>query len=103
MGGETEYKEGNKKALLKTLVKDVINKYIKYHDSAGYGYLEEPKVAWKEFMLNKALEAKGVTQDVLAAEDHTQVEAIVNSMNNRIDRYFLHGDCGVHNFLFNET
>jgi aminoglycoside phosphotransferase len=102
INGETQSKNANKKAFLTTLVKDFINNYTRYSDFPSYGYLDEPITTWRGFLLNEALEARGIIKDILSKEDHDLVTSLINSTNNKIDKYLLHGDCGIHNFLFSE-
>jgi len=101
--GETRYEKGNKGIFLETLVEKVINKSKLHSQYDGFGYLDDPTSSWKEFLLSRAFRARNVLMDhrVLSEEDHQLIENIINAKEEFKEKYLLHGDCGVHNFLFN--
>ncbi len=100
INGETNYPTGNKQSILQTLVKDFIHFYqpIKHN---GFGYMDEPVQTWTEFLRNSATESKNIIGAILSEEDHHFILQLID--RNRLKergQYLLHGDCGIHNFIF---
>jgi streptomycin 6-kinase len=100
--GQTKYERGNKRNILKPLVKSLINFYQPISTFYGYGYVDEPANSWTEFLIHRAMEAREVIATTLAEEDHIFVHSLINFMDVGELKYLLHGDCGMHNFLFSE-
>jgi hypothetical protein len=98
--GKTQYARGKKDAMLMTLVRDFITKHKTTEEKHGYGYQDDPVESWKDFHLHRAIEAKSVIKDRLTEKDHNLIHSLINKMDNKNIRYLLHGDCGIHNFLF---
>jgi hypothetical protein len=98
--GQTKYKRGNKSNILKSLVNSLINDYKPISTFYGYGYVDEPTNSWNEFLIHRAIEARKVIDTTLAEEDHIFVHSLINFTDVGELKYLLHGDCGVHNFLF---
>ncbi|MCA1320620.1 aminoglycoside phosphotransferase family protein [Bacillus tianshenii] len=101
--GATNYNRQNKKKLLINLVKSFINKYEEVPDHPGWGWLDQPMDSWHGFILNEVQEANQVLEGHLGKEEYQMVRNILDSegfKNKRRTRHLLHGDCGVHNFIF---
>lgn len=99
--GTTQYQRGHKLEHLLALV-EMINQYQLYDQLAGYGYLQELKTSWQQFMVERIEDSQGIIQEKLSEQDHQWVRSLAEQVQDGQRRYLLHGDCGVHNFLFTE-
>jgi hypothetical protein len=105
ISGSTNYVRKNKKEILKALVQRLINNYKTVPHSVGWGWANEPTDSWQGFLLNRVIEANKILDSHLEKDDLNFVLELVKSPNrNSFNRepFLLHGDCGVHNFIFNE-
>ncbi|MGG4215566.1 aminoglycoside phosphotransferase family protein [Paenibacillus sp. FSL L8-0638] len=93
----------NKSDLLLHLATEVISHYKPFGEERHYGYPDHPFVEWKDFLLHRTKESGKIIQDILPREDHRFVHTLVAGSPQRNIKYLLHGDCGVHNFVFNEN
>ncbi|RLQ93294.1 phosphotransferase family protein [Falsibacillus albus] len=103
--GSTNYTRRHKKKMLKILVHEAINHYKKEEDHAKWGWLGEEKDSWRAFLHGRIEETSGLLQGFLSVEDIQYVRGLVDQPErySYLDAPFLiHGDCGVHNFLFND-
>lgn len=89
---------------LTRLVSGLINEYVPYEEADIWGNLESPCRCWREFIDIGVEEARESIGDVLPAEDYDYVKAIVEEISKirNETRFVLHGDSGVHNFVFRE-
>ncbi|MEW9701868.1 hypothetical protein [Paenibacillus sp. SI8] len=105
--GTTQFNRGPKKNWMKILVKDLINKYIEYKDTSIWGRIEYPQETWKEFNEISIEEARINLRGVLSIEDYNYVKLKANKLFNNYSeqgkKYLLHGDTGVHNFVYNDS
>ena len=105
--GTTHFNRGKKQDWLTLLAKELLNKYVKYEDASSWGRIEYPRNTWKEFNEISIEEAKVNIGSILTDEDYHFVRLQVNKLFNNIteqeDRYFLHGDTGVHNFVYKQS
>ncbi|WP_260410501.1 aminoglycoside phosphotransferase family protein [Paenibacillus sp. JGP012] len=104
MTGETHYNRGPKKIWLTRLVKELFNTYVRVADTASWGRMELPRRTWREFNLISIEEARENLGDVLGTEDYDLVQILVNRLFQKHEdaRFLLHGDTGVHNFVFEQ-
>ncbi|WP_442597575.1 phosphotransferase [Neobacillus sp. D3-1R] len=101
--GSTSYPKTNKLEVLKAIVKLLINEYKPVHHASGWGWADEPSKSWKEFLLKRVEEANGVNNPILGMDDYHLVNNLIESVILETEKPFLlHGDCGVHNFIFRE-
>lgn len=103
--GSTKYSVGNKRGVLCTLVQEVINKYKVAVEMDQWGWKEEPVSSWQTFLLERVMEANETVKPYIAEEDFHTVLQLVHSSNRTAysdQPFLLHGDCGFHNFIFNE-
>jgi hypothetical protein len=102
--GDTVYRRKNKCEILVSLVQNVINQYKLAPLASDWGWADEPSKSWHEFLLQRAINAKGFLQNYLKEEDSELVYSLINRKEKGIDEqpYMLHGDCGAHNFIFTE-
>ncbi|MED0961162.1 phosphotransferase [Bacillus paramycoides] len=104
--GTTSCELGYKRSTLCTLVKEVINTYEIVLEVDGWGWKDSPLQSWAEFLLTNVMEARGNLRQYISDEEHQLVLTFVNSSKRGtgIDRPFLlHGDLGLHNFIFREN
>jgi hypothetical protein len=105
IAGTTHYNRGLKINWLSILVIELFNHYEKYLQTDKWGRLESPIQSWSEWN-NRGLEdAKSNLGSLLPIEDYDRMKSIVENISKREEhaaRYLLHGDTGVHNFVFHE-
>ncbi|MQR94429.1 aminoglycoside phosphotransferase family protein [Fictibacillus phosphorivorans] len=100
--GSTEYIRDNKRDMLINLVRGLLNDYKIANNHMGWGWADQPSDSWKGFLMDKIKEAKEMIGFRLDYEDYEYISNLVQKMSTDIQPYLLHGDCGVHNFIFNE-
>ncbi|MEE6453286.1 phosphotransferase [Gottfriedia acidiceleris] len=102
--GSTNYIKKNKKKLLISLVKQLINNYESYPNAPGWGWADDLSNSWSDFLMSRMTEAYKILNSYLDKQDHTLISAIINNSNQMTfqgEPFLLHGDCGIHNFIFN--
>ncbi|MDB5052721.1 MAG: hypothetical protein JWM44_771, partial [Bacilli bacterium] len=103
--GTTHYNRGLKINWLTILVKELFNHYEKYLQIDKWGRLESPIQSWREWN-DRGLEgALNNVGSFLPIEDYYKVKSLVENISKREGheaRFLLHGDTGVHNFVFHE-
>ncbi|WP_419881736.1 aminoglycoside phosphotransferase family protein [Peribacillus sp. B-H-3] len=103
--GSTNYVRKNKQEVLKALVQGLINQYKAVPNDIGWGWADELTDSWQSFLLNEIIEANKILDSYLEKDEFTFVLNLVKSSKiNNLDRepFLLHGDCGVHNFIYND-
>ncbi|MGP4081093.1 phosphotransferase [Pseudalkalibacillus sp. R45] len=96
----------NKRNTLIKLVNSLINHYQADPDKQGWGWADKPVDSWKNFLVDRAVESHQILSSILTDEDFEWVMDLVNQAdryNRIVTPYLLHGDCGVHNFIYNEV
>jgi thiamine kinase-like enzyme len=105
--GTTHVGRGQKREWMKTLVKDLLNKYVKDTKTNTWGRIAYPRETWKEFNETSIEEARMNLKNVLSIEDYNYVKFKTNQLFNddseQGNKYLLHGDTGVHNFVYNDS
>jgi fructosamine-3-kinase len=102
--GSTNYSGKNKSKMLKQLVLGMINHYQVAPNETGWGWADEVTDSWHSFLFNRITEAKQVLGLHLRKEEFDFVNRILESQKQkRVKPYLLHGDCGVHNFIFKDN
>ncbi|PGM90812.1 phosphotransferase [Bacillus cereus] len=104
--GSTSCEHGYKRITLSTLVKEVINKYEIVSEADSWGWKESPVQSWNEFLTTNVMEAHENVRWYISDEEYRTVLKLANSPKRDagIDKPFLlHGDCGFHNFIFQEN
>lgn len=104
ISGTTNDPIKNKQDMLITLVQGLINHYKTVPKENGWGWADEVTDSWESFLFNKAFEAEMVLNSYLEKDDYTFVVDLIRSSNisQNKEPFLLHGDCGVHNFVFHE-
>lgn len=102
--GKSFYPRNNKQELLISLVKNVLNQYKAPSWESIWGWIDEPAESWKDFIVSRINEAENNLQFTLLAEDHKLIYSLINKQGrySREKAFLLHGDCGVHNFIFED-
>lgn len=104
--GTTHYERGAKLNWLTILINGLVNHYENNLQMKGWGFwLEDPCQTWRDF-IDKGVEyARTAIGNLLPVEDYDQVKALVGNIAEGEDgqRFLLHGDCGVHNFVFHRN
>ncbi len=104
IAGKTHFSLGGKILWMNLLIEQLFNQYQKV-ESDHWGRVNGLKrTTWSDFNEASLDIARTDIGDVLSQEDHQKVEQLVTKlkMNERQDdeKYVLHGDLGVHNFVF---
>ncbi|QGQ94690.1 hypothetical protein EHS13_07210 [Paenibacillus psychroresistens] len=105
ISGTTHYNRGLKINWMTILVLELFNHYEQYLQTDKWGRLESPIQSWSEWN-NRSLE--GTRNDwgsLLPIEDYYRMKSIVENISKSEEygaRYLLHGDTGVHNFVFHQ-
>ncbi|HDR7517750.1 phosphotransferase [Bacillus mobilis] len=101
--GRTSCERGYKRSALRTLVKEVINKYKIVPEADGWGWKENPVQSWNEFLTTNVMEAYENVKHYISEEEYRKVLKLVNRDAGVNQPFLLHGDFGFHNFIFRET
>jgi hypothetical protein len=104
--GTTHYNRGSKLNWMTLLVKELFNHYVKYDVMAKWGRLGLPRQSWHEFNTYSVEQARINLGSILPSEDFSRVKFLVKNISKwekQEDRYLLHGDTGVHNFVFHDS
>jgi fructosamine-3-kinase len=102
INGSTNYIRKNKKEILKALVQRLLNNYKSVPNDIGWGWADQPTDSWQSFLLNEILETNKIIDSRLDRNEHNFVFNLVKKIRTDIKPFLLHGDCGVHNFIFND-
>ncbi|MGH0592941.1 phosphotransferase [Bacillus pretiosus] len=101
--GNTSCEQGYKRSTLRTLVKEVINKYKIVPEAEGWGWKESPVQCWNEFLTANVMEAYENVRCYISEEDYRIVLKLANRDAGVNQPFLLHGDFGFHNFIFQEN
>lgn len=103
--GTTHVNRGGKKDWMSELARGLLNHYTPEQSFQGYGRPDSPCESWREFNGRSLVFASERIGDCLPAKDHELVERVWKEKLRdwgEEDKYWLHGDTGVHNFVFDE-
>ncbi|MBP1994450.1 hypothetical protein [Paenibacillus eucommiae] len=101
--GTTHFDRGAKINWLTILVNGLMNHYDNSQQTDKWGsWLEGPNQTWREYIDQGVEYARVHVGDVLPIEDYYIVKSFVGKIPKVEARFLLHGDCGVHNFVFNQ-
>ncbi|WP_404454900.1 phosphotransferase [Oceanobacillus kapialis] len=105
ISGSTNNGRKNKLEMLKTLVVELINNYKTVPKNMEFGYADELTNSWHGFLGNEIIEVNKILNSHLAVDEYKFLLNTFRSLKNKDiirEPFLLHGDCGVHNFIFNE-
>lgn len=101
--GELKSKAEQKSKMLKQLIQQLINNYRPVLNFEGWGWADNLSNSWQEFLIENINYTKENLGSTLTQEDYllvTNLTSKLNRKNNKERQYLLHGDCGIHNFIF---
>jgi aminoglycoside phosphotransferase len=102
--GKTHNNRGSKLKWMEHLIKELFNQYQKADQVVHWGRVNGAKrKSWSDFNRVSLEIAKENIGDFLSSEDHRRVAFLVNDLSkyhNQEEKYYLHGDAGVHNFVY---
>lgn len=101
--GTTHYNRGSKIKWLSLLVTELLNGYQKDTHTAQWGGLADPCNSWLEFNLRGLKGAQRNIGNLLPVEDYDKVHSLIERISKVEQKYLLHGDTGVHNFVFSDS
>lgn len=105
--GHTHVNRGLKSVWMKRLVQDLFNHYEKVDVHLPWGRLGgEPRQQWVDFNMKRLEYARENIGDLLPYEDYVSMKGIVERLavyESKEEKYYLHGDTGVHNFVFQQN
>ncbi|ANS76801.1 hypothetical protein AWM70_21275 [Paenibacillus yonginensis] len=106
LDGTTHFNRGPKSNWMKILVVDLLNKYVEHNEINTWGRIEYPRETWKEFNEISIEETRMNLGNVLSIEDYNYVKLKARKLfyddSKQGNKYLLHGDTGVHNFVYND-
>ncbi|AFC29459.1 hypothetical protein PM3016_2575 [Paenibacillus mucilaginosus 3016] len=98
--GTTHIHRGPKVRWMIRLVQELLNQYQAYPGIGGWGRLEAPRESWRAFQERSAEDASHILAGVLPAEAHARIRGLIGRISDAGEPYLLHGDTGIHNFVF---
>ncbi|PFS66555.1 aminoglycoside phosphotransferase [Bacillus cereus] len=101
--GNTSCEQGYKRSTLRTLVKEVINKYKIVPEADGWGWKENQVQSWNEFLTTNVMEAYENVKRYISEKEYRTVLKLANRDAGVNQPFLLHGDFGFHNFIFREN
>lgn len=105
--GTTHYNRGSKIDWMTLLVNELFNHYVKCDQNADWGRMGGiPQQTWHNFNLRSLESAHANIGDLMPQVDYFKVKSIVEriAMDEKQEmKYLLHGDTGVHNFVFHDN
>lgn len=106
ISGITHYNRGSKIDWMSLLVKELFNRYVSYSETDLWGRLEYPRGSWLEFNERSVEGAKEYIGERLPIEDYDLVKSLAAKISQDVGqeaKLLLHGDMGVHNFVFHQS
>jgi fructosamine-3-kinase len=100
--GSTDYDRKNKKVVLQALVQNLLNKYQLVSSENAWGWADQPTDSWASFIRNEVLAATEIIGTQMNSSDHLLVLNLVERHWSDVKPFLIHGDCGVHNFIFKD-
>ncbi|MGZ9582941.1 phosphotransferase [Paenibacillus marinisediminis] len=101
--GTTHYNRGSKGKWMSRLVTELLNHYETAACMDKIGRLTMPRDSCREFNERSLEGARNNVGDILSIEDTNKVNALVENISQVDRKYLLHGDTGVHNFVYRES
>ncbi|OZB92467.1 hypothetical protein CJP46_25915 [Paenibacillus sp. XY044] len=98
--GKTHNNRGLKKNWLARLVEHLLNHYKISQNLNIWGSVDRPYDSWREFIERKLNNARRNIGDILPIEDYNRVQSLIERISKVDYKYLIHGDAGVHNFVF---
>jgi hypothetical protein len=105
IAGTTHKNRGLKINWLTILAKELFNQYEKSLQTEMWGRIQRPIQTWSEWNYRSLEDTRDNWGSLLTVEDYDRVRSIVENISKCAEhesRYLLHGDTGIHNFVFHE-
>lgn len=107
MEGTTHFNRGAKKDWMARLTTELLNQYEQCEQEAPWGRIGYgPRRTWKEFNIFGIEEARINLNGTLPQDDYEYVRSVAETLfehdAGQSRKYLLHGDTGVHNFVYRE-
>ena len=93
---EKDYSIYNTEYIIKQIY-DICNIYKPY-EYEEYGYLYEDNKTWYQFLYDEVMYS---SKDIPDIDMHIVIDSLNKINEFNVDKYLIHGDFGVHNFLVN--
>ncbi|MDX6153159.1 aminoglycoside phosphotransferase family protein [Marinococcus sp. PL1-022] len=106
ISGTTQLTGINKQILLRTFAEEVLNQYKNIADDNEIGFMDERMESWPSFLQKEILEASKIIGSCVEDAEHDFVLNILKTLeahHTKREPFLLHGDCGIHNFIFNDS
>lgn len=104
--GSTGYpSDSSKKELLQALVSGLINRYQPASSIEDWGWQEAPVKSWQQFLMEEVQTAEEILIPYLKKKNLRIASPPAKGKTYNLHKsapYLIHGDCGVHNFIFRE-
>ena len=103
--GSTGHSADSKKELLQALVSNLINHYQPASSSGSWGWQDAPVNSWEQFLTEEVTAAQEILTPYLRRAGLKLAAPVLYGQNQNRPQsmpYLIHGDCGVHNFIFRE-
>ncbi|MDZ5471393.1 aminoglycoside phosphotransferase family protein [Bacillus sp. 31A1R] len=101
--GSTNVNNISKEELLADLAENYLNHYKQLPTTSGFGWTDDQSTTWREFLLSEVKRAKEIINHHLSEEDFQLILRLIDNPKRNLPKpYLLHGDCGIHNFLFED-
>ncbi|WP_409296513.1 aminoglycoside phosphotransferase family protein [Peribacillus sp. SCS-26] len=101
LDGSVEHAGSSKKEWLRVLARKLLNHY-KPAKVRCWGWADEPAESWQSFLMDRIIEANSVLHSRVNQDVFPLVRNLVQKIRMEGEPFLLHGDCGVHNFIFKE-
>jgi hypothetical protein len=107
ISGETHFNRGSKLEWMTILIQELFNKYQRVDKNTLWGRINGiPRNSWSDFNQSSLEFARKNIADILPSKDHKRIEILANKLetyHNQEEKYYLHGDTGVHNFVYSDN
>ncbi|WP_043930664.1 phosphotransferase [Bacillus sp. EB01] len=107
ISGETHFNRGQKLEWMTIFIRELFNKYKSAVSDISWGRVNGiQRNTWVDFNQASLGFAQENIADLLPSEDHKRIERLVTKLNSyhlQEKKYYLHGDTGVHNFVFKDN
>lgn len=101
--GTTDYTGLNKKETLNIVVEELLNHYKSTDKKDMWGWENAPVQSWNEFQIKEVSYAREMIGNKLSADEHSFIHFLAEKTDVKGNSYLLHGDCGFHNFIFEQN
>ncbi|HDX9703235.1 aminoglycoside phosphotransferase family protein [Bacillus thuringiensis] len=104
--GNVRTQKPSKKEVLQIIVEQLINNYEIIDVQAGWGWIENRRDSWKQFLRDWIVEADSWILSAISKKDKELIYQLIMSPRRLMSSkhaYLLHGDCGMHNVIIEKN